>query len=207
MTPLPEQFADRWDPARQQRRISYRDAVCWHLLLGAAPGLRAVVADVQERLCRFGGFHPVPMRWLHMTVLRAGTAEGIPADRRAVMLGKARAAVAGIEPPSVTVEQILYHSEAVTLKVSPPDALVPLRAAVAAVTAEVTGTDPVAGETVWTPHLTVGYSTGEQPAVPVIAELGRSVPPCTVTVRQISLVVQNGAEDMWDWHVAGSVDL
>lgn len=123
------------------------------------------------------------------------------------MLGKARAALAGITPPAMTVERVIYHPEAVVLKASPAAALVPLRAAVAAVTAEATGTNPETEDTGWFPHLTVGYSTGKQAAAPVIAGLGKSVPSCTVTVRRVSLVVQNGAEDAWNWHVVGSVDL
>lgn len=207
MTPLPASFAGRWDPAREGQRLSYRDAVCWHVLLGGDPAARAAAEDAQARLARVGGFHPVPPRWLHMTLLRAGTARDIPPPARAVMLGKARAALEGAEAPSVTVGRVLYHPEAVALRASPAAVLEPLRAAVAEVTGEVTGAGPDPGGAGWIPHLTVGYSTGEQPAGPVIAALGKTVPPCTVTVRRVSLVVQSGPEDAWDWQVEGSVDL
>jgi hypothetical protein len=59
----------------------------------------------------------------------------------------------------------------------------------------------------WTPHLTVSYSTGEQAAAPVIAELGMAIPGCEVTVDPLSLVVQDGPEQLWDWQVAGTVCL
>jgi hypothetical protein len=64
-----------------------------------------------------------------------------------------------------------------------------------------------ASEEEWAPHLTLCYSTTEQDAAPVIAELGKAVPACEVTISEMSLVVQNGPEHLWDWHVAGSVRL
>jgi hypothetical protein len=39
----------------------------------------------------------------------------------------------------------------------------------------------------------------------VIAALGKRLPACEVNVSRLSLVAQNGAEDLWDWHIAGSV--
>jgi hypothetical protein len=56
----------------------------------------------------------------------------------------------------------------------------------------------------WTPHVTVCYSTGEQPAAPVIAELGKAIPACEFTIDRLSLVIQNGPEQLWDWRVAGT---
>jgi hypothetical protein len=60
----------------------------------------------------------------------------------------------------------------------------------------VTGTSGSAGDeaSALPPHLTVCYSTGEQPAAPVIAELGKAIPACEVTIDRVSLVVQNGPE-------------
>jgi hypothetical protein len=52
------------------------------------------------------------------------------------------------------------------------------------------------------PHLALCYSTAEQPAVPVIVELGKTLPACEVTIGEISLVVQDGAEDQWNWRIA-----
>lgn len=73
-------------------------------------------------------------------------------------------------------------------------------------TGEVTGPSGSAGDeaSTLTPHLTVCYSTGEQPAAPVIAELGKGIPACEITIDRLSLVVQNGPEQLWDWRVAGT---
>jgi hypothetical protein len=59
----------------------------------------------------------------------------------------------------------------------------------------------------WTPHITVCYSTGYQPAEPVIHALGKSLGAYQTTIDEISLVIQRGAERLWDWHPVGGIRL
>jgi 2'-5' RNA ligase len=207
MSPLPAQFTDRWGEHRAG--LSYEDCVCWHLLLGANAGVRAVAADVQQRLARFGGMHMTPARWLHVTVLLAGPTATITRGDMERMLARARAALAGTSPVTVTLGRVLYHPEGIALGLSPADALGPVFAAAQAATREVTGTGGSTKDlgAAWIPHLSISYSTCEQSAAPVIAELGKAVPGCEVTIDQLSLVVQNGPEQLWDWQVAGTAHL
>jgi 2'-5' RNA ligase len=207
MSPLPAQFTDRWGSNRGD--LSYEDSICWHLLLGSHPGVRAVVADAQRRMAPFGGMHMTPARWLHATVLLAGPAGSITRDDMDEMLARATAALAGTAPVTVTLGRVLYSPEGIALGISPASALSPVLAAAQAATLEVTGTSGSSEDvaSAWMPHLTVCYSTGEQAAAPVIAELGKAVPGCEVTIDRLSLVVQNGPEQLWDWRVAGTARL
>jgi 2'-5' RNA ligase len=204
MCPLPVQFTGRW--AGRRGGLSYQDSVCWHLLLGDNTAVRAAAAGAQQRLARFGGMHMTPARWLHVTVLLAGRAAAISDGDMDLMIARARAGLAGIPPVTVTIGRVLYHPEGIALGLSPVDALSPVLAAAQAATREVTGTSGTTEDlgAAWMPHLTIAYSTGEQPAAPVIAELGQAVPACEVTVSQLSLVVQNGPEQLWDWRIAGT---
>jgi hypothetical protein len=59
----------------------------------------------------------------------------------------------------------------------------------------------------WMPHMTLCYSTSQQPAAPVIAALGRELPGCEVTLDKLSLVIQRGPELLWDWRSLGTADL
>jgi 2'-5' RNA ligase len=204
MSPLPAQFTDRWGSSRGG--LSYEDSVCWHLLLGSDAGVRAVVAGAQRRLARFGGMHMTPARWLHATILLAGPAAAITRDDMGRMLARATTALAGTPAPTMTLGRVLYSPEGIALRMSPASALAPVLAAAQAATRAVTGasgsTEDLASD--WTPHLTICYSTDEQPAAPVIAELGKAIPACEVTIDRLSLVVQNGPEQLWDWRVAGT---
>jgi hypothetical protein len=96
---------------------------------------------------------------------------------------------------------------AIALAISPASALSPVLAAAQAATREVTGTSGSAEASALPPHLTVCYSTGDRPAAPVIAEFGKAIPACEVTIDRLSLVVQNGPEQLWDWRVAGTAPL
>jgi hypothetical protein len=207
MSPLPVQFTDRW--GSQRTGPAYADSVCWHILLGRDPGARAAAAEAQRRLSRFDGFHLTPQRWLHVTVMLAGPATGTTPAQRGRMLAAARTALAGVPPVTVTLERVFYSPEGIALGASPAGAFAPVLDAARSATREAAGRDDVtAGSgTGWLPHLTVGYSTGEQSAGPVIGALGKRLPPREAAITRLSLVVQNGPEDLWDWHVEGSAEL
>jgi 2'-5' RNA ligase len=205
MSPLPARFTGRWD---NQARLSYDDAVCWHVLLGGDSAVQAAAASARKRLSRFTGLHMTPPQWLHVTIMRAGTSDVISPGDMSRMLDRAQAQLAQAAPVTVTFQRVLYHPEAIVLAATPASALAPLLTAARTATREVLGTDPgdIGGDG-FAPHLTLCYSTSEQPAAPVIAELGKTLPPCQVTISELSLVVQDGPEDQWNWRVAGSARL
>jgi hypothetical protein len=105
------------------------------------------------------------------------------------------------------VERVLYHPEAIAIKVSPASALAPVLSAARDATREVLGASAAEDGKEWAPHLTLRYSAGEQPAAPVIAELGTALPAREVTIGDMSLVVQDGPEQSWNWRVAGTARL
>jgi 2'-5' RNA ligase len=204
---LPDRFRDRWGTATADRP-SYTDALVWHLLLGSE-GLRDTVGRAQSVLDRFGGFHMVPLRRLHITVQLAGPAREVTAGQQETMLARAREQLADTAPVRVSAERIFYAEEGIVLAVSPPAALAPvLDAARASIRAagipHVGGTD---GSTVWLPHLTLAYSTSSQAAAPVIEALGTRLPRSEITVDRLSLVEQRGPETGWDWRLAGDAVL
>jgi 2'-5' RNA ligase len=175
------------------------------VLLGGHASARAVAAAARQRLARFPGLHMTPPQWLHVTLLRVGTADLVTEGDMSRMLARAQAALSRTAPVTVTLERIFYHPEAIALGVSPGSALTPFLAAARASTLGVLGADAADDEEgEWAPHLTLCYSEASQPAAPVIAALGRTLPKSEVTIGEMSLVVQIGAEDQWNWRVAGS---
>jgi 2'-5' RNA ligase len=205
MSPLPARFTDRWGDRREAP--SFQDAVCWHLLLGDQPPVRALARDAQKRLAGFSGLHMTPMRWLHITVLLAGFTTEITQDSMSEMLVRATPPLSRTAPVAVTLKRVLYHPEGIALDVSPAGVLSPVFEAAQAATREVTGTAAETSSSSWMPHLTLCYSTSQQPAAPVIAALGRELPGCEVTIDKLSLVIQRGPELLWDWRPVGTAGL
>jgi 2'-5' RNA ligase len=205
VSPLPVRFTGRWD---NPFRPSYDDTVCWHLLLGGDPAVQAAAATARQRLAGFTGLHMTPPEWLHVTVLRVGAADLVTQDDMSRMLARAQAYLTQTAPVTVTLQRVFYHPEAITLSLSPRSALFPVLTAARTATREVLGTDAGDGNgDEWAPHVTLCYSATEQPAAPVIAALGTTLPACEVTITEMSLVVQDGPEDRWNWQVAGSARL
>jgi 2'-5' RNA ligase superfamily len=95
------------------------------------------------------------------------------------------------------------------LAVRPAGALNPLRdAALRATPATSDGSRDLDGSpSAWMPHVTLCYSTREQPAEPIIAALGKELPRCHVQIATLSLVVQHGPERDWNWRVVGEAHL
>ena len=102
-----------------------------------------------------------------------------------------------------------YNPEGVVLPMSPASALAQIFEAAQAAAFEVTGNPGVTSTPgpSWVPHVTLCYSTSQQPAAPIIAALGKSLPPREVTIGKLSLVIQHGPALSWDWRPVGTAHL
>jgi 2'-5' RNA ligase len=208
LSPLPERLINRW---RNDYGAAAPEAgtLYWHILLGGNTQLLDVARIAQERLAHFAGLHMTPLQWLHLTVLVAGPTNQISDQAMNEMLAIAQRSISGTEPITIKLSRIIYHPEAIVLAAEPIEALNPIREAVLKATRAVTGHDGIAERSSpkWTPHVTLCYSTSTQPAGPIFAALGKKSADCRVTVDAFSLVVQRGAEWLWQWSPVGTVSL
>lgn len=117
------------------------------------------------------------------------------------------ALLAETAPITVTLGRILYHPQAIMLGISPSEALVPIRNAAAKATSIVCDRETPDSDSRWIPHITICYSTADQPAAPIIAELGEYLPQCDVQVSTLSLVMQHGPERDWNWSTLDTIGL
>jgi 2'-5' RNA ligase len=208
MSPLPERFTGRWRDGHGSADPGY-GLLWWLVLLGGDPQLRNAARAAQSRISDFPGLHMTPLQWLHLTVLIAGPSDQIAEPARNEMLEIARSSLSGTGPITIELSRIFYHPEAIALTAHPAEALSPVREAAQRATQEVTGHSGADDRSSpqWAPHVTLCYSTSDQPAQPIIAALGKELPTCRVSIDNLSLVVQQGAEWLWDWSPAGVVSL
>jgi 2'-5' RNA ligase len=196
-------MADRW-ASRPEPRPG-QGQLYWHVLFGNYPQVQELASIAREKLARFPGMHFTPRQWLHMTTFIAGFADEFTHNEIADMVERAQQLLAVIPPITVTLGKVLYHPEAIALAVRPTDALDPVLQAVRAATHLMAASKDPTDSRPWTPHVTVAYSTAVQPAGPIIAALGRELPSCQATIRQIDLVVQEGPERLWNWRSIAEV--
>ncbi|GAA4378057.1 hypothetical protein GCM10023088_38530 [Actinomadura verrucosospora] len=204
MSPLPTRMVNRWQ--NRQEPGPGQGTLYWHILVGDHPEARDLANTAQKRLAGFHGLHMTPTEWLHITTLVAGPTEEITTDQQHEMLSTASELLAALPPVTVTLSRILYHPEAIAVAVQPTASLRQIRNAIQTATGEVTGREGYTeGPTQWTPHMTLAYSETEQPAEPLITALGRELPICEVTIKEVNLVDQRGPERLWKWCPIGSV--
>lgn len=204
---LPEQFTDRRQP--RPGAPDFDDSVCWHLLLGDVELAQAIAREGQRRLADLTGLHMTPLRWLHATVLLAGRAADLTQADLDQMLRVARLKLNGAAPQTVTLGRVIYHSEGIVLPMSPAGVLAPIFEAAQAATLEVTGKPGITSTDgpSWVPHVTLCYSVSQQPAAPVIAALGKTLPNREITIDKLSLVIQRGSALSWNWRPIGTIHL
>src|SRR6266566_3428242 len=201
---LPAQMINRWRDRPQPRRGE--GTVYWHMLMRDHPEVADLAQQAQERLAPFAaGLHMTPREWLHMTTLVAGPAERFTCDQLQQMTDVAAQLLGDVPPITVTLGRILYHPEAIMLGVSPMEALLPIRDAAVKATRLVTGREDEPDPPRWIPHVTICYSTANQPAQPIIDRLGLKLPACDIQISALNLVIQHGSELRWDWSVVGTV--
>ena len=181
----------------------------WHVLMRDQPQVCALAAVARQRLAPFAGLHLTPERWLHLSVLRVGLAGEIPQAGLEAMVGHARERLRPAGPVTAALGPVLYSPEAIVLEVGPAGLLDPVRAAILAAASAAGLAPPVAGPAAepWLPHITVAYSTEDQPADPIIAALGRELPAAQITIDSVSLVAQHGPEREWAWQPLVTIPL
>jgi 2'-5' RNA ligase len=194
-------MADRWqgraEPSPGQGMLY------WHILLGDSPQVRALASIAHERLADFSGLHFTPTRWLHVTTFAVGFTEELTEADIGSMVVRARVFLRYIPPVKVILGKVLYHPEAIALGVEPAGELDPVRDAVRA--AAMSGA--ASHNESWVPHITLAYSTSVQPAAPIIAALGRELPAYEISIARINLVIQEGAERLWNWRSVAEISL
>lgn len=206
---LPVAMVDRWrdraDPGPGE------GIVYWHVLMRDQPAVVDLARQAQDRLAGFSGLHMTPLQWLHMTTLVAGPEEEFLASGLQEMTRVAAELLAATPPVRVRLGKIVYHPQAVMLAVTPAEALAPFRRAAVTATRAVAWTGQAASEAAsgdaWAPHVTICYSTAEQPAQPIIDALGMRLPECEIEITTLSLVIQRGPELSWDWAPVGAVEV
>lgn len=200
---LPENMIDRWaqrhDPAPGERTLY------WHVLMADRAGVVDLARKAADRLAPFPGLHLTPLDKLHMTTLVVGPSDHVTDHQMQQMAKIAAEHLHGVLPIPVSLGKVLYHPEAIVLAVTPASALEPIRSAAAAATEQV-GVTAVDGSG-WAPHITLCYSTADQPARPIINALGMQLPERNITVSNLSLVVQDGPERDWNWTTVATIRL
>jgi 2'-5' RNA ligase len=177
--------------------------------MSQAPEIRTGAVEAQRRLAGFPGLHLTPLAWLHMTIVPICGIHELASAEAAAVVAAARERLATLPAIGIDASQLLYHPEAIVLRLRPGRRLALLADTVIEATATALPgwnanrrvTKP------WIPHVTIAYSTADQPASPIVAAAGQSIAPRRGVVNEVALVEQWGPERSWDWRVVDTVSM
>ena len=198
-------MANRWESRAEPN--PGQGKLYWHILLGDHPQVQALASVAQKKLAAFPGLHLTPKPWLHLTILPVGFCESFTTTEIDRMVILTRELLSELPPATISFGRVFYHPEAIVLRVQTSGALVAVFNAVQRATCKAIGREKVAEDRSWVPHVTIAYSTAIQPADPIIATLGYKLSNCEATIDSIDLVVQEGAERLWNWRSIAKVPL
>jgi 2'-5' RNA ligase len=156
----------------------------WHLTFEGAPALAAHAATYQRALAPLPGLHPVPARWLHLSVQEVGWADELDDERQRALTAAVTAALAPLPPLDLAFGAPVVAPEGIVLPATPAgpveDVWRTIRAAL--------GLPAADG---FFPHVTLAYAGEEHDAAPHRAALDRvAAPPVAVRVDAVSLIAQ-----------------
>lgn len=207
MSPLPDRMRNRW--LDRAERTPNSGVVYWHILMNPYPQAREAAADIQESLSDFPGLHMTPLKWLHITTLIAGSTDEITRTQMSAMVSDAQRLLRDVPPVPVTLGRVFYHPEAIALPIHPVNALRPIFNAAQSATVKAVGYAVVANDASlsWRPHMTIAYSTVDQPVAPIVSALGMRMTERQVIIDSLTLVIQWGPERLWNWEPTGTARL
>ena len=173
----------------------------WHLTFDGRAGLHQLVAQYQSALAGIAGLDLIPHRWLHVTMQGVGHVDQVDDHQIDRLVAAVRARLADLDPVLIRFHRPVVRPEAIALPALPASEVNRLRDAIRAALAEVLGAANVPESSLgYQPHLSLAYSSGEQPAAPVIAALDTvSAQPVELEVTEASLIVQHRDDKMYEW--------
>jgi len=172
-----------------------RIMLTWHLTFEHATGLHALVGAYQRALAPLTGLHPVPPRWLHLTMQNVGYTDEVADEDLRASTAAVTAAVAALPAFDLVFGRPQVHGEGIAIHPGPTDSVHRLLHTVRGALATVLDHDAVHARPDQVgrlqPHVSVAYVGADRAAAPCVDALASvDAPPVTVPVTGISLIRQ-----------------
>jgi 2'-5' RNA ligase len=173
----------------------------WHLTFDSRDMLHQLVDHYQSVLSGFSGLDLIPHRWLHVTMQGVGHVGQVDDDQLASVITAVRSRLAALDPVVIRFDRPVVRPEAIALPALPASEVDRLRTAIRTALGDVLGTANVPeSASSYQPHLSLAYSSGEQPTAAIVAALeaepGR---PVEFEVTEAALIIQHRDNRMYEW--------
>lgn len=158
-------------------------------------------------LAPFSQLDPVPDQWLHLTMQGVGRLGVIDQSDLEAVSDAAAQRLSSLSAFDLTIGAPVFTDEATRFEPTPVEPLAAARSAVRDAIAEVllSVPEPAAG---FVPHITVGYGNRDEDASQIVRAIADAdIPPITITITHIDLILLSRDEGMYTWNLVRPMPL
>lgn len=186
------------------RHPDSRERTDWNfnILFDDQPQVAAHAAQFEPLLDNPGLYEPVPGRWLHATVLRAGFLEEFSEEEMLETATKLEPKLAAFRLPQLTLGQVFMWDGNPCLHITPDGELQEVLRSIIGTLNEVAGEDRVPQKTGFIPHITLAYSKSYDDEADVHKRLqAAGIAGLAMRANSLSLIKQHVENDYYVWDV------
>jgi 2'-5' RNA ligase len=185
----------------------------FNLLFDAAPQVSAMAERYAPLLQHPGLYPPVPLEWLHLTVLRVGSTSEATGEEMDQVCTKLAPRLAGLALPEFTVGPAWTYIGYPLLHITPERPLDSVFQEVLHALQAVVGPDRMPrpidrSATKLMPHIALAYPKNYDAENEVEQTLiDHPIPPVTIRIPQLSLIKQWPTGEHYEWEVIKNIPL
>jgi 2'-5' RNA ligase len=178
----------------------------WHLTFEGQEALARRVLDIQRTVAGIEVLEPVPVPWLHLTLVGLGNAACQSDDDVHAAITSAHRRLDGMPAMTLAFGRVVVFEESVVLAPDASQPLTDLHAALVDSLRDVADSAPPA--VVFTPHLSVAYAKGVISIDAVTEAISRDAGPPVTSVRPtLSLVELERDCQQYRWRLVHAYPL
>lgn len=189
-----------------EKHFYKKDRVDWNfnLTFEDQPDVAKMVQKYAQILNHPGLYAPVPIRWLHSTILRVGLVEDFKESEMLEVAGLLQKSLAVLDLPQFTFDHGVLWDGSVVLHISPDDEFIKLYNQVIKALGSVVGSDriiyPAYGS--YIPHTTLAYSKAHNSEHEIQQLLiDNPIKTASFEARHMPLIKQWPTAGHYEWEV------
>lgn len=180
----------------------------FNILLGGQPQVDEMAREYGKAFDHPGLYPPIPVQWLHMTILRVGyTTEYTDAEMMAVA-GQLKPNLAAMRVPELILGPWMIWSGNPVLIVTPWDSVEPIFNAVMSAMTNVVGKKRQPHPERFIPHVALAYNRDYDQEKEVHQKLWEyPVDPVSFRARNLSMIKQKQEPSYYSWEIVKDIPI
>ena len=193
-----------------QKHDTFQGKVDWNfnLIFDDQPQVAELTKEFGQLIDHPGLYPPVPTKWLHATVLRAGVVSEFTEEEMLAVVMLLKSSLSEVEFPEFMLGHWWLWGGNVVLHIAPEDPLQKLFSLVVKTMESVVGKDRMPTPDKFIPHITLAYCRAYNEELEVYKQLSaKLIRPVSFKVTSMPLIKQSAVYGHYEWEVIDNIPL